>query len=329
MNPTPFNPALCNFTIHFLFGSCPAFLQNRSCACGQPVQLHPLGEPGTAELLCVERLITSFVAIVLAPLSAQQSHVNFQVTPLDPSQNPGWETLEYAEPIPMGRDLGSFSSPARDYDFTLCAETWINAGTGDGEQSQIFRNNGVLTMMMLLAGLNPSGYVRDGDELQEAIDDCVSKFRWIPSLEGLPCYLCFAFCFNRCALVLIQRDGPPEIFHLPISTQTQKITFLRRAVTYARVLRYFVDNDIVSEMGLKFGIWHTRKAHMFAPDGKKEILLNFAGFQAKCENKPKFVHLQQFYQECSAVPHMEHVREVFPNDNNFFLSPIGSSARPK
>jgi hypothetical protein len=180
--------------------------------------------------------------------------VHFQVTPLDPSQNTGWETLEHAESIPTGKDLGPCSSTARDYDFTLCAEIWINTGTGDGEQTQIFRNNAVLTMMMLLAGLSPSGYVRDlyvdstdgstsidfialynnaplfiaeerpGDELQEAIYDCVSKFRWIPSLVGLPCYLCFAFCFNRCALVLMRHDLPPEIILLPISTQTQKIT---------------------------------------------------------------------------------------------------------
>jgi hypothetical protein len=79
---------------------------------------------------------------------------------------------------------------------------------------------------------------KPGDDLNGAVSDCLLKFRWLPSFQNLPFFITFAFGFNRCSLVVITRNGHTRIDY-SIQTIPQRLSFLRRAITYARVLRHF------------------------------------------------------------------------------------------
>jgi hypothetical protein len=301
----------------------------------------------TAEIDNVFRVIV-VVGVLIGGYFYFRKYVHFEleVSALDPNQTPNWETLDYTGPIPARESHGLTTTTAYDPNLSFRIGSWICEGCGSGEQSQISRNDQILKIIMRLATMDVSKVSRNdsvettypdfvalfnnvplfiaeerpGDDLQGAIQDCMFKFYWIPSLENLPFYVCFAFCFSRAALVIMRRGMHPVSFPFPIITPNQRIRFLQKAITYARVLRYFVEKDMILPNDLAFNTWHQR-------ENGKWIRLNFNGFEVKCDSEPKFKELKTFYRACRNVPHLEHVVETSAQSRHFRLVPIGASAR--
>jgi hypothetical protein len=285
----------------------------------------------------------------------ERKDVIFTVTALDPAMALNWQTLSYSGSIPAGPSLSATTITEHDPEISAIFEAWILLSPGNGQHSQIARNDCILKVIMYLAGLRDTNFMRNlhvestaettcpefaalyrniplfiaeekgGDDINGAIDACINKFRWMPCLQNLPFYTCFAFSFTQAALVVMRRGQNAEIFSLSVCTCGQKIELLRRAITYARILKHFVKNDLVPATGLSFGMWHER------PDGKM-IRLNFDGFEVKCETKQKFSNLKLFYTACRhnlVVPHIEFSTGNNPTTRHFYLQPVGIAVHPR
>lgn len=274
------------------------------------------------------------------------------VTALDPAAHPEWETMDYPDLIPAGRLYADVTTNDVDISISFRIQSWLEEEPGGGEQSQIGRNDGILKVMMLLAGLNPRDNVRNlhtdvttgttrpdfaalhngvplfiaeerkDNDLDGAVNGCNNKFRWLPHYQRLPFFITFAFCFNRCALVVQRRNVGSTRHDYYISNVGQKLAFLKRAITYARVLVHFVQNNLITPTMISMGVWHDRP-------GGKMIRVNFDGYEVKTTSKKIFSNLRRFYELTRDVQHLERCYEVVVSSKHFFLQPVGSPATPE
>jgi hypothetical protein len=83
---------------------------------------------------------------------------------------------------------------------------------------------------------------------------------------------------------------------LPLSKDSH---FLRRAVTSARVLRFFAQNGRILPFGIAIGFFHSRNLG-------KSIRLNFDDFEVETDSLVQFQRLRSFYDMTSNAPHLEH-----------------------
>ena len=263
-------------------------------------------------------------------------------------QDDSWITEEI-EPIPIGRTFPGITCASVDERISHRLCIWLGETVGGGEESQIGRNDGLLKAIMSIAGV--SDFVRNTkvettnskrpdftalysgvpimideeksmDNIQGAVDDVVNKFVWIPNLRALPFFVGFAFSFNQIRIVKLVRDSPYVILFAGNCSSTEdRYAVLKPAINVARVLKYFINSNMIHPAGLSMGQWHQR------PCGKS-IKLSHVGVQVTCPNMIKFQFLKEFYQKCGQVPFLERLSEADNKKLRLTLVPLGLSHKP-
>jgi hypothetical protein len=229
--------------------------------------------------------------------------------------------------IPLGLRVqfgfeGPAFSNAYDPNIDHYIQSWLMNTVGNGEQAQIGRNDMVLKLIMVLAGVSPESFDRnlgsettvgatrpdfsalangvplfiaeekEGGNIQGSIGDVSNKFRWIPHFHRLPFYICFAACFNSIAVMVLRREMQPTTQIFPLITPQQRALFLRVAINVSRIFKYIVTNGLLVYNPLHTNAWHAR------PQGKS-IRLSLEGVEVKCDiTRQK--DLELFYEACRA-----------------------------
>ena len=284
------------------------------------------------------------IAIILCLVVA---NVLYDPGSLDPVCD-NW-IMSAVDPIPIGEVNGNITSSFIDLNIQHRIHVWLRETTGGGEESQIARNDGLLKTIMSIAGITEFlrnkkadttvtkrpdftalfGGVpvfideeKEGDNVAEAVDDIINKFKWIPNLHRLPFFIGIAFSFSHMRIVQLNRDAQPTvIFAHSISTFQDRLSVLQPAVNVARVLKHFVDTDMITPAGLSMGKWHSR------PCGK-QIKISLQGVEVKCHNQAKYKLLKQFYDVCKDVPYLERLCEASNDDKKLSLRPLGLPVKP-
>jgi hypothetical protein len=252
-------------------------------------------------------------------------------------------------PLPTGNVHMTHTSADYDERIAPRLNVWLQETTGGGEESQIARNDGLLKAVMCIAGLTdfsrnkqsdttlfrrpdmtimcngvPIVMVEEKEEsnIAGAVSDLINKFVWIPHLRRLPFFIGFAFCFTHVRIVQFERSLPARvIFSGPCATIADRYDVLKPAVNVARVLKYFVDSDLVYPAGLKMGAWHPRQCG-------KSIRLSATGVEVQCPDARTFKLLKALYLACRNVPYLEHATDSTAKTRRITLAPLGLSVEP-
>ena len=275
------------------------------------------------------------------------ANVSYDPGSLDP-MNDNW-IQSALDPIPIGATYGNITSSFIDPRIQHRIQVWLTETTGGGEESQIARNDGLLKTIMCIAGITDFlrnkktdttatkrpdfaalyGGVpifideeKEGDNIAEAMDDIINKFVWIPNLRRLPFFIGIAFSFNQVRIVRLNRNAPQNVlFSHTLGTLEDRLAVLQPAVNVARVLKHFVDSDMITPAGLSMGKWHLR------PCGK-QIKISLQGVEVKCQNPTKYKFLKGFYNACQNVPYLEHLSGADNKPMKLALGPLGLSVKP-
>ena len=253
------------------------------------------------------------------------------------------------DPLPIGVVYGTMTSSAVDTRIFHRINLFLKETYGGGEESQISRNDGLLRSIMCVAGINE--FVRnkistttpgrrpdftalyggvpvliaeekDEDNIQGAIDDVINKFDWIPNLRELPFFICFAFSFTQVKIVKLVKNAPHTILlSASLTSLEDRLTVLKPAMNVARVLKHFIDVDMIHHAGLAMGKWHKRNCG-------KEIRLSSRGVEVKC-NGQKFKFFKKLYQACVNVSFLEKLTTVDTMQCILYLGPLGLSRQPR
>jgi hypothetical protein len=252
------------------------------------------------------------------------------------------------DPIPIGVVHGNITSSFIDPRIQHRINVWLTETTGGGEESQIARNDGLLKTVMCIAGITDFlrnkktdttatkrpdftalyggvplliGEEKEGDDIKGAMDDIINKFTWIPNLRRLPFFIGIAFSFNQVRIVRLVRNAPMELlFSHALGSLEDRLAVLQPAVNVARVLKYFVDSDMITPAGLSMGKWHMR------PCGK-HIKISLQGVEVKCTAN-KFKPLKAFYSACQNVAYLERLSDAVSETNKLVLGPLGLAVLP-
>jgi len=312
---------------------------------------------------------TTLVGAVVTPT------IDFQIAPVDPNSInniDSWIDTPYHNPnqlIPTGHswDADTSNATSTNEALTRTINNWLHEPCGHGEDSQHGRNDGLFKLMMRLASLPDSSFMRnlhvastvgttrpdfsalhnnvpvffaeekEGDNLQGAIADVLTKFAWIPNLMRLPFFITFAVCFSQFAVIIWRRDMHPTQRFYPISTLVERLAVLKKMINIAGVVRYIVLNQLIIPSTLTMNEWHDRQ-------NGKQIRLNSRGMELKCSDV-RYPDLLNFYNACKAtrasraspardsVPFIERLNDYFApnpaeNTRHFFLVPIGAPVQP-
>ena len=162
---------------------------------------------------------------------------------------------------------------------------------------------------------------KEGDDIANAVDDIINKFAWIPNLRRLPFFIGIAFSFNHIRIVRLTRNAPHHIlFSHALGSFEDRLAVLQPAVNIARVLKHFVESDMITPAGLSMGKWHDRSCG-------KQIKLSLHGVEVKCEPK-KFKFLKSFYDACKDIPFLERLIESDAHKRKLTLGPLGLPIMP-
>ena len=278
--------------------------------------------------------------------AASSSAVHFNPAALAPGV--GW-VLTDVPPLPIGVAHMHYTCADSDERIVHRLGVWLQETTGGGEESQIARNDGLLRTIMCLAGVStfnrnkksdttqskrpdltmlhhgvPILMVeeKEGDDIAGAASDLINKFVWIPHLRRLPFFIGFAFSFSRVRIIQIPRNEPPvTLFEGPCIDTADRYDVLKPAVNVARLLKYFINADLIHPAGLAMGSWHERQC------GKK-IKLSAGKVEVKCESAARFKFLKTFYNVCAQVPYLERAVDTTAATWRITLQPLGLSATP-
>lgn len=282
-------------------------------------------------------LVYPYVAVIV---------VHFNPASLPPMEN--WLNT-HVPPLPTGSAHMSYTSADYDERIAPRLNVWLQETTGGGEESQIARNDGLLKTVMSIAGLSdfsrnkksdttvskrpdmtitcngvPIVMVEEKEEgnIGAAASDLINKFVWIPHLRRLPFFIGFAFCFTHVRIVLFEQNLPSKvIFGGPCATLADRYDVLKPVVNVARVLKHFVDSDLIYPAGLAMGTWHMRMCG-------KRIRLSAAGAEVECHDARTFKRLKQLYTACCNVAHLERATDFITQQRRITLAPLGLSVQP-
>jgi hypothetical protein len=149
--------------------------------------------------------------------------------------------------------------------------------------------------------------------MSAAIADFKRKFQWIPYYHKMP--FVFQFAITRSTLKIFQIDQGSyctEIFTADLGTVSGKWACVIAAVNVARVLKYFINQDLFVAPELPIGVWHQRGL-------QKSIRLNLKFVEVKYNDALLFSELAVFYQRCASVPFLERLISSFWPTRNSLL----------
>ena len=155
----------------------------------------------------------------------------------------------------------------------------MNNLTGEGENSTIHRNDSILFLIYALSGM--TSFSRDvselstknatrsdqtqmynniplinveekSDEIENARNDLVRKFEWLPHCNMLPFVFGIAISIKRFQIYLMTSDNEwtakQPIVNVNIEEIVDRTQCLLYAVNVARVLKFFIQKSWVSSL---------------------------------------------------------------------------------
>ena len=304
-------------------------------------------------------MVSDFINPLISSLASTDTFsldniTRYIVQPLNPTEaGDNWINTR-VEPLTIGLSYGPETSDrGRDPMISYNVECWLKQSVGIGKNGQIHRNDGLLNMIMSLAGiykfcrnatadettttvnssLKPNFVMlhrgvgiliaeeKEGSDLQAAKEDIVNKFGWIPHVQRLPFFIGIAFCETEMEVVSISPHKViSTLFHGPCRDITERSGCLGPAVNIARVLKYWIGNGFICPIGLSMGSWHKR-------DCGKSIRIIFQGVQIQYPDRKTFLRLKQFYEKCRNVPNLEQMIQC--STCRMTLLPVGVTRMPR
>ena len=168
------------------------------------------------------------------------------------------------------------------------------------------------------------------DEIENARNDLVRKFEWLPHCNMLPFVFGIAISIKRFQIYLMTPDNKwkakQPIVNVNIEEIVDRTQCLLYAVNVARVLKLFIQSDCLQPSRIKFKIWIERPS--------KWIRLFPSYVENRYEEKPKYLAMKKLYSLLKKlkITHIELPDPTKPFDDEectIRLSPVGVERRPK
>lgn len=297
--------------------------------------------------------------LLMSDCSDVRFKVTYKVQAMNPV-DPNWIHTPIA-PIPVYRIHGQvrefiYLMQGQPERINSLIDLWIDATIGGGDGGFLTRDTLILSFILNLAGIprnsfsrdtsttidsvhlqhKPPDYMaihqnvgilmaeeKDGDDIRGATNDVVSKFGWIANLIQLPFYIAIAFCRTSVRVLCFRRNLPMQIlFQSGISEVEERIDFLPIAVNIARVLKYFIESELVEPLHLSMYQWHDRA-------GGKRIKITFQRVEIECDETDRYNCLVKFYSKCGEVSFLEKLQGSEERKRRIFLSPVGINRLPR
>ncbi len=157
--------------------------------------------------------------------------------------------------------------------------SWLFLPTGQGDGSQIARNDRLFQVIMRLAGIPSSQFSRntthpdfaafsngvpifiaeekEGDLIVDVIGDIQASFRWIPHYVNLPFFVAFAVTFTTLSICIIPRtDGGGlnyQTRNIVIADNDGRLQALRRVIHVALLKFIHNHNHLIVSRNLQIG----------------------------------------------------------------------------
>ena len=285
--------------------------------------------------------------------------IKYSVEPLDPTD------LNLRTPPQSGIPIGNLDYQFPGVDHRHCdivmhngVFSWMSGWSYEGESGLHSRNDGLFHIIDYCAGLtyklrdrhDSSTIVttradvtmgfggcalvlveeKDVERVEEATSDLRLKFQWIPNFDMLP--FVFGIAVTRIAFEVFAmgRSTMHSLFRTTLGTDSDRWDCVVASVNIARVLRYFITNQMFVPVELNMDKWIAREQGKIVRIGMKFVEVRYA-------KQEVFGHLKDFYLLTSEhdVPHMERLYKSGPEQaivdktKTFRLVPVGLCRRPK
>jgi hypothetical protein len=282
------------------------------------------------------------------------------VTELDPS-DANWLESPLENPLPCGVAAFPPACPFVDVTKADLVKTgliaaWMNGIVGIGENSNHYRNDGLLLLIHFLSGTD--SYSRDTSEISTrgtkrsdmtlmfhnvplviveekhdkvsgAVADIKSKAHWLPHYEDVPFVFAIAISVAQFQVYLMTEDegwkSKPPLVNENISDITGRAQCLVHAVNIARVIKFFIEREMVCPSEVPFNIWVERTSK------KIRLLPALSCVEVRYDaDKEKYEALKKLYALLveRGVRHIEKMNSFDDATRTFQLEPYGVRRQP-
>ncbi len=216
-----------------------------------------------------------------------------------------------------------------DDNILLVFLNWLNAPISEGENGLISRNDGLLNILHHAAGLTGQrrnlhdmstilttrvdrsdsyGNVplvltkeKDGDNINEGINDLIRKFQWIPHYENIP--FIFGIAISKSDIVFGKLTSSREFVQInreSLRSDQSKLKCVYIAIQIATVINHYINGNLFASCELPINQWIDRN------DGKRiQLRLNYV--ENQFANFDTYMFLKKMYQDTIQIPLFYHL----------------------
>lgn len=290
---------------------------------------------------------------VVAPALAVPTET-FSVTPLV-AWSMDFITTDILVPLPLFTTIYDFPHANRssfDMNLTIYLSTWLEGRLFDGENGQIARNDGLFQSLCYLGGLDggsrnksecstiattrsdatlfcaglPIVNIEEKDSnMNEAVNDLLKKFYWIPNFHMLPAVFGVAITREKFQIVSLHRDKSFVILaNFSLDTAFNRWQCVLAMVNIARAIKFFTANHLYVASTLRFNIWHRRLY--------KRLRMRMSYVEVEYYDLEHYRRMKLFYEATKSVRYLEHLHTLLGVDdmkNRLKLVPLGIEVKPR
>ena len=295
----------------------------------------------------------------MAPEAVETEIAGFSVTAVDPSVPNLW-TTPLPERLPVGRraplSLHQYLDPNHVLpSLEIAFLVWLsNDVKGGGENGTHYRNDGLLNILVILAGL--SFFDRDNSQpstsestrqdatlgygvvplvhveekrldILAGVNDLRIKLRWIPNLSYVPFIFGIAITVTEIQIWKLTSSGITDelpVFQSSLNSPLELMNAVVAIVHCARVLKYYIANHLILQGScLKYNTWHKRESK-----SGKSVKLSGDRVLVKYDDTSEYYKMNTFYTETAEVRHIEHRIASDVDRKIFTLQPLGVNRLP-
>ena len=171
---------------------------------------------------------------------------------------------------------------------------------------------------------------KDSARIEEAIADLQRKFQWISYFHNLPFVFGIAITRTAFQILALERSGRVRaMFRTQLSNDTERWSCVIASINIARVLRYFITNEMFVPVMLDMNKWIDRER------GKK-VRIGMRFIEVEYADESAFQKLKTFYARTAerGVLHIERLytagpeQAVLDDTRRFRLVPVGLCRMP-
>jgi hypothetical protein len=171
---------------------------------------------------------------------------------------------------------------------------------------------------------------KDENRIEDAVADLQRNFQWIPHFYKLPFIFGIAVNRFRFEVYALERSKIRVLLSADLSDFTQKWRCVVAAINIARVLRYFISNNLFYPLPSDLNDWSSRERG-------KHLRIGMRLVEVRYTDERVFQKLSAFYTLTSqrSVPHLERLytagpeQAIVPDTGTFRLIPVGLSRGPE